>query len=375
MSPASKSLLLLFGLCAAAETPITPGSYVSTAGLVDLRSSPGGKSLGRMRSRQFLVIDSLSTGKHRWIRVLGAEGISGWIRPESSWNRTPARFDTTDCPARLVSPDTTEIQEWYGAKEGNIGAVQEILGASRGVEDRDFPPRLPDRLASIPWLRVRGSRGQGWISGMELPLRFHPGDSTTLLRSPFLSRDSSAALPVMPAWRWNGWAGTFQRMADTGVKPVQRRWEIPAMPRKSDLAGATGWMITGGEDTWLLRSSDGSSRLILPGETDVPEILSQRFRDLDGDGKDEWILEVSSSYGDGEILHLLVFDGVQAGDSLVVSSLTLGGSSGESPNDATATWKIASTANGPRVVVRRTERKRSTTTIYLYHHGHLRVAR
>jgi hypothetical protein len=210
----------------------------------------------------------------------------------------PAQFDTTACLAKSVSPDSVDVQEWYGAKEENIGAVQKILGASRVLEDRDFPPRLPEHLSSIPWLKVQGTHGEGWISGMDLPLQYHPGDSTTLLRSPFLPRDSSAALPLLQAWSWNGWTGAVQRMHDTAVRTVKRRWEI---------------------------------------------------------------------------LYLLVFDGVQDGDSLTVSSLPLGGSSGESPDDATTSWKITSTANGPRLVVRRTERRRSTTTTYRYSHRRILV--
>ena len=368
-------LLLLLSLGISAEAPIMRGSYIAPHGPVQLRSSPEGKFLERAQSRQFLVVDVLSSGQHRWLQVLGSDGACGWIRWNPSWALTQPQFDTTPRLAKPESPDSIDAQEWYGIASSNIGAVQEILGASRVNEDRDFPPRLPERLSSIPWLKVRGTRGQGWISGMDLPLIFHPNDSSGLLRSPFLARDSAPTFPALAAWRWNGWTGTVKRIPDTVVQPTKRRWEIPAIHRHSDLVGATGWTLAGGKDAWLLHPAAGPSKLLLPGETNAPEILSQRVSDLDGDGKEEWILEVSSSYGDGEILHLLVFDGAQEGDSLAVSSLPLGGSSGESPNDATASWKIAATANGPRLVVHRTEKKRSTTTTYRYLNRHILVVR
>ena len=406
---------ILLGLVVAstsAASKVSPGRCVESQGGFALREKPGGRWIGSASGGPSLVLDCKVGKGGQWVRLIGQNGEVGWSRLPKASRVSEARFDSAQITARRESPDADSGEydppvvsdQHPDTTLVEIGAVQRILRSTRFMGQRGFPPNLPDRIFQYPWVEVEGTKRRGWIPATAIP--FHCGnDSSGLRRPPFFRPESMEVSEIhrATAWSWDGWSDSlvWEPNFDTTLQLVDPQWKVtPPANSKSDLVSITGLGLrkkgvraeshapysegclysgtregsvescTGPVEAWKIQRLDGEIDLITGY---APEIVNARFQDLDDDGKIEWILEISTHYGDGTFDHLMILDGRQPEDSLNLASVKIGGSSGEpSASEAVeSTWSVLTTSAGPRLKVVSKEGRKTTSAVYSYKHGKL----
>jgi len=397
----SLGFLVSFLAVAARPAAAAPGHCATLAALGQLRSSPGGRVEGQISAQRVAVLDTAATRRGRWVRVLAADGSTGWIGEGTLRDAGPGAW-TVDLPkGRRESPDadTGEYDppvvsdEFPDTTLVPTGALRGLRGAARIGSLRRFPPTLPDVLQYVPWVLARGERRDAWFPTDLLAVACDGAAPTGLLRAPF----PTARPPVPPLagaglLSWDAWTDSVKSEggADSAFALGRHLWRIaPPAGSEAGFQSVDGYAETdstwdpeaclsnggwsGGQvecasrtGGWIVRAG-GGIRLLTAVASAVPEPVRAEFADLDGDGRIEAVVEISTDYGDGTFQHLWVLDGRDGR----ISALGIGGVSGEpsAPEPVEAVWKVVPAARGNLLQVRTRQGRKTESVRWAWRDG------
>lgn len=278
-----------------------------------------------------------STG-HVWIRLLAADGSSGW---------TSRRFQGE--PARIVAPPVLQLsphapgEASFSPSDDEVtvpSARTSVTGGARigrvsSLEQLKIPARLNPFLAS--WLQIQSSATSKWIAPSEIGCTWRPDRSTPdleraaealhlegIVRSPFLGAlgkrfDGLRPRPGQVPLHFND----IQSHSIAEATTAAQTWDHPKLflrstPSLVSFPGSAGTAFVFGRVGFAL---------VAQGR---PVVVDYQLADLDGDGKPELLLQLVSTYGDGYTTALWIVDGAASQNgNLRIAAETLDGSSGE----------------------------------------------
>ena len=327
-------------------------------GVFDLPVSPraGSAAALTLRGSPAIVIAREKDGAGRtWIRLLAADGSSGWT------SRT-----LHGQPARIIAPTTLDLSPHAPGDPAfspsddllSVAAAQaSVTGSSRvgrvsSPEQLKIPAWLNPFLG--PWLKVQAASTAGWIAPSEVEFAWGQNPSGQDL-------DPAADALGLEGIVRSPFLGALGRtLAAQSPSPGQ------ALLRFEDIQSqSTPGAVPAGTPTWnssnlFLRSA--RSLISFPGSLGTafvfphlglalvaqghPTVVEYRLADLDGDRQPELLLQLVSTYGDGYTTALWIVDGAASQNgSLRITAVTLGGSSGE-PGGSTVDAKWWADAPG-----------------------------
>lgn len=346
-----------------------------------LAETPGARPNAVAAGNVALIVESRVENGRPWFRLLVSDGSHGWIAaaPETLY---PAVIRPVIDPFVLLehNPDETPVEAGSRIKvESETG---QVLGASRRSQPASLEAmRIPERLnpAIQPWLWLKFGALSGyapldwitidWGSSPAAGALATALDRLALrgvIRKPFLGPVADLLASAAPKR-----SAPVHILSDDGV--ALRRmtsdtdWTLPEMLVRPD-------GVRGGIDSLVVYAAADQARLFsfrngaaspvnILVEEDRPFVSRVETRDLDGDGKPEWLLEAVSVYGDGYYSRLWILAGNSVESAVKFTAIPLSRSSGESDGDIEAAWWLDPEN---RLWIGRAEKRRTTGSCLRY---------
>ena len=335
-----------------------PENHVLTGVLnATLTETPGARPNAIAAGNVALVVESRTENGRSWFRLLVSDGSHGWVAAAPE-NLRPAIIRPVIDPFLLLehNPDETPIEASSQIKAGSEPG--QVLGASRQSQPPSLEAmRIPERInpAIQPWLWLKFGESSGyapldWIAIDWDSSIASDGSLVTaldhlalhgMIRKPFLAPVANLLARAAPKR-----SAPIYILSDNGA-PLRRAtsnmdWTLPEMLVRQDAVrdGIDSLIVYAAPDRARLfsfRNGDASPVNILV-EEDRPFTSRVETRDLDGDGKPEWLLEVISTYGDGYYSRLWILAGNSVESAVKFTAIPLSRSSGERDGDMEAAW-------------------------------------
>ena len=352
------ALLLASGLWrhGIAETALEPRVLTGVLN-APLAETPGARPNAVAAGNVALVVESRVEDGRPWFRLLVSDGSHGWTvaTPE---NLQPAVIHPVIDPFVLLehNPDETPIEASSQIKVES--ATGQVLGDSRRSQPASLEAmRIPERLnpAIQPWLWLKFGESSGyapldWVAIDWGSTAARDGALATavdhlalrgVIRKPFLTPVADLLTRAAPKR-----SVPVQVLSDDGVSRHETipdvDWTRPEMlvrldVRRGGIDSLVVYAVSDRARLFSFRNGDASPVNILV-EEDHPFANQVETRDLDGDGKPEWLLEVVSTYGDGYYSRLWVLAGNSVESAVKLATVPLSRSSGESDGEIEAAW-------------------------------------
>jgi len=252
-----------------------------------------------------------------------------------------------------------------------------VLGISTrarvaGVEQLMLPPRL--RPYELPWLDLKIGEVRG----------FAPFDWIALswdVAIPQGTLEAAVDGLGIKGIAWKPFLGplsfTTSQSARARTAGVFQLDDLASAPKKATVAADWNDLVfVYRDDTSLVAMyAEGPKRLIRfrAASVQLDTVIDEDFAtpsgvkhlDLNGDGHDDWILELAGRYGDGFHSVLWVIDGASRADSLRLQQLPLSHSAGEGGStEMDARWTVGT--DRTIEVERRSGTSGARKTVYRY---------